>query len=202
MTFRTFARLFATSVALVITLAACGGSNDDAAPSVASVAVQVPTTNAPAVDESVATTTSTIIINTTTPTIDTRTDEEKAVDLLDLMLAQLRADDLVGTADCVVERLESEGIPITGQGAPEIIATLGCDPSIGAALFPTANFGFDQPTSACVADGLTAGAAATPLTEAESFFSSAVPPAALLETIATDCGVTVDELESAFFTSS
>lgn len=180
-------RLFATLFAFTFALAACGSSDETAEPEAADTTT--PTTEVTASEPAT--------IESTT-TVDDRTDEEKAIDQLDLMLVQLRTEDLIATADCVVERLESEGIDLVGQGAPEMVAALGCDPAIGVQLFRTQGFGFTDVQSACVVLGLTTATAAVPLEDAETFFSTPTPPDGVLEAISSECGVPLDELTQGF----
>lgn len=187
-------RLLSTIVAIALVMTACSSSDEPAeaaAPETADTAAATTSTAAP-------TTAAPDVVEPTTTTVDNRTDEEKAIDQLDLMLVQLRTVDLIATADCVVERLESEGIEIVGQGAPEMVAALGCDPGIGTQLFGTASFGFTESQSVCVVGQLTAATAAVPLEEAEAFFSTPTPPDDVLAGIASVCDVPLDELQQGF----
>lgn len=189
MLFETSLRRLATAIVCAAFFTACGGSDDVAAPAT--------TTAAP-----VETTTTTTAPETTTEapetTVDNRTDRERAIDRLDLTLLQLRTADLVATADCVVERLESEGIEVTGEGAPELIAALGCEPALGYQLMGAASFDVDDEQGECIVNALITGAAQVPLTEAEAFFSTPTPPDTLLQGISTICDVTIDQLEQGF----
>ena len=188
MLFETSLRRLAIAIAFAALLTACGGSDDDATPA---------TTTAAPVE-----TTTTAAVETTTEapetTVDNRTDRERAIDRLDLTLLQLRTADLVATADCVVERLESEGIELTGEGAPELIAALGCEPALGYQLMGAGSFDVDDEQGECIVNALITGAAQVPLTDAEAFFSTPTPPDALLQGISAICGVTIEQLEQGF----
>ena len=189
MSFWKFSRFLAALATVVIILAGCGDS-DDAAETEPSGAAEASTDTTAAAPSSSPTSSAT--------TIDERTDEERAIDQLDLMLVQLRTIDLVATADCVVDRLRAENIEIVGRGAPEIVAALGCDPTISAQLFSAESFDLTTEQRSCVVDALGTATAAVPLDEAEAFFSTPVPPDEVLEGVADDCEVSVEELVAGF----
>lgn len=181
MTLCTFSRRIAFALVFIVIVASCGGSEEAAEPST--------------VDD--ADTTADTTAESTTPEVDDRTDDEKAIDQLDLMLFQLRVDDLVATADCVVDRLRSEGIDLAEQG-PQMIAALRCDPATGTQLFAGVSAGMPGDTGVCVVERLTEEAANVPLDEADTFFSAPTPPDAVLQSIADTCDVSLDDLELLF----
>ena len=112
------------------------------------------------------------------------------------MILQLGGQDLVATADCVIERLEDENIELTGQGAPEILATLGCDPSTSAGLFAAPTL---EPEDAlCVTTETGAWLSSQPLSQAEELLGAQRPPQALFDSVAETCGVTQDQLDEVF----
>ena len=188
-----FPRWFAGLFALALVLAACGGSEEIAEPELADTAE----VSEPA-DETNADSEQAEEPEAPTTTVDERTDRERAIDQLDLMLLQLGATDLVSTADCVVERLDEEGIEIVGQGAPEIAASLACDRVLGDQLFGAESFDLPEEDGQCFVEGLIDAIIDTPLSEVETFFAAATPPAEALETISSDCGVTLEQLNSGF----
>ncbi len=203
MTSRPSSRLIAALIALMFIVAACGGSDSTA--SVEADAEVAETTDSTTVEEPEPESESETdddepepVIEESAIPIDDRTDREIAIDQLDLMLLQLRTVDLVAVADCVVARLDAEGIEIVGQGAPELAAALSCDPTISDQLFSAASFNVTETQGACIVDGLANAAANTPLDEAEAFFSAATPPNEVLIIIAGQCDVTLEELASGF----
>lgn len=193
MNFRISSRLITALIALVFVLAACSGSDSTADATAATTSEAAETTTTTEAPETEA-----VIEEAAIPEVDTRTPREIAIDQLDLMLAELRTSDLVATADCVVERLDSEGIEIVGRGAPEIIAALGCDPTIANQLFNPQSFNVSETEGVCIVDGLAAATTAIPLDEAEAFFSTSTPPVEILEEISSTCGVTVEQLNQGF----
>ena len=187
MTSWTSPRLIAVALSFALVLTACGGSSDDSEAESTS-SLQTSSTSTADSEEPEA----------EGPGIDNRTEEEIAIDQLDVMLVQLGTDDLIGTADCVVERLESEGIEIVGQGGPELVAALGCDPGIGTRLFSPESFDVGEAEGECIVAGLVDAATRVRLAEAEAFFGTPTPPDAVLQTISSDCGVSLEELDRGF----
>ena len=193
MSFWSFSRLVSTVVVFILILSACSSSEGETEAADASSATA---TSLPVAEEDST--------DTTTPaespatTVDNRTDREKAIDQLDLMLVQLRVEDLVATADCVVDRLDEEGIEIVGQGAPELVAAVGCDRALATQLFSVANFGVSEVEGTCIVDQLADATAVVPLEDAEAYFSTPKPPDDVLQTIATDCDVPLTTLEQGF----
>ena len=129
--------LFASLVAMVI-LASCS-SDDETATAAATTAPETveespeadDTDDAPDADASdVDAADEPAEADIPTTTIDERTDLEIATDNLDVTSFQLGVEDLEGAADCVIERLESEGVPFTGEGTAELIALIRCEPDV------------------------------------------------------------------------
>ncbi len=179
-------RLRLGALVLVVFLAGCSGSDDaghSESPEPFESTTTIDTEEPDETDEA--------------PTV-LSAEEEAAVDQLDLVLLQLGTTELVATADCVVERLKSEDVEITGQGAPELVAALRCEPALSARLFNAEAFGFPQEQSSCIVDRLGEATAAVPLAEAEAYFSTPTPPDAVIQAISAVCGVSVDELTASF----
>ncbi len=193
---RSITKFFVAAIALSVLLAACGGgdADPDAAsvePSVDSTTTSPPTTAAEVESEPEATTTTAAESEPAAPTttVDARTPEEIALDDLDIMVVQLAgADDLIRLSDCVVERLDSEGVPLVGQGSPELVALLGCEPDIIRSLIgiPAS---IPPDTGECLLTGIGGWIADLPLLEGEAFFQSASPPAELVAQLSGDCDV-------------
>lgn len=189
MTFLKFSRWLIAVLALAVALAACGGSDDTTA---------AETTDSETEAEEAESSVEPAQLDSSTTTVDDRTDRERAIDQLDLMLLQLGVGDLVATADCVVDRLDEEGIEIVGQGAPELAAALACDRGVADQLFSAASFDLPPADGQCVVDGLIDAIIDIPLAESEAFFGASMPPAEVLEMIATECGVAVEQLNQGF----
>ena len=136
----------------------------------------------------------------TTSTVDTRTDDEIAIDRLDVMMFDLgvAGPDLESTANCVVERLESENIEVVGQDTPELVALFGCDDTVLSRWMPEANPALSPETWSCTVESIGDWINELTIPEAEAFFEAAQPPVEFIELTATRCDVTADELASAF----
>ena len=132
-----------------------------------------------------------------TTTIDERTDLEIATDNLDVTSFQLGVEDLEGAADCVIERLESEGVPFTGEGTAELIALIRCEPDVINSWLPETNpvlFGRDWTcTVGSVGDWLSARS----IPEAEEFLSAGAPPQEFFDLTAQTCGIDAGNVAAA-----
>lgn len=132
-----------------------------------------------------------------TTTIDERTDLEIATDNLDVTSFQLGVEDLEGAADCVIERLDSEGIPFTGEGTAELIALIRCEPDAINSWLPETNpvlFGRDWTcTVGSVGDWLSARS----IPEAEEFLSAGAPPQEFFDLTAETCGIDAADVAAA-----
>ena len=179
------------AVALALLLAACGsdGSDAEAAPAETSTTATTATTTS-------TTATSTTEADTEGPTPppteaeDTRTFEEIAVDQLDLMIVQLGgSQNLEALADCVIDRLESEEITLTGQGSPELAALLRCNPDSIHSLIMLNEALAPVETIECLEDGIGEWIAGLPLAEASTFFDAPTPPDELISQLSASCGV-------------
>jgi len=172
--------LFVQFAAGAILLASCGGGEAEVAATTTTSTTSTTTTTA-----------------TSTTEVDERSDEEIALDQLDLMLVQLGVQaDLVEVADCVIDRLDAEGIELVGQGTPELIAALACEPSVGQTLFNVENLPLPTDQATCVIDGISGWLGSLPLTEAEELIGQ-TPPEELLEELSGDCDVALEELRAA-----
>ena len=190
MSSRKLPRLSTVLFAFAIALAACGSSDEATVPDVDEAAGST--------TEETTDTTSNVEPAELDGPIDDRSPRELAIEQLDLMLLQLGTVDLIPTSDCVVERLDSEGFEIEGQGGPEIVAALGCDPTVGNELFSATAFNVGPEQGSCIVDGLISATSSIPLADAETFFSTPVPPDEVLEAISSRCDVPVDVLTQGF----
>ena len=193
--------LFASLVAMVI-LASCSSDDETAtaatttpesveeAPETTDAADAPAPSDADAADEAAE-------ADIPTTTIDERTDLEIATDNLDVTSFQLGVEDLEGAADCVIERLDSEGIPFTGEGTAELIALIRCEPDAINSWLPETNpvlFGRDWTcTVGSVGDWLSARS----IPEAEEFLSAGAPPQEFFDLTAQTCGIDAVDVAAA-----
>lgn len=194
--------LFASLVAMVI-LASCSSDDENAtaattttpesveeAPETTDAADAPAPSDADAADEAAE-------ADIPTTTIDERTDLEIATDNLDVTSFQLGVEDLEGAADCVIERLDSEGIPFTGEGTAELIALIRCEPDAINSWLPETNpvlFGRDWTcTVGSVGDWLSARS----IPEAEEFLSAGAPPQEFFDLTAETCGIDAADVAAA-----
>lgn len=194
--------LFASLVAMVI-LASCSSDDETAtaattttpesveeAPETTDAADAPAPSDADAADEAAE-------ADIPTTTIDERTDLEIATDNLDVTSFQLGVEDLEGAADCVIERLDSEGIPFTGEGTAELIALIRCEPDAINSWLPETNpvlFGRDWTcTVGSVGDWLSARS----IPEAEEFLSAGAPPQEFFDLTAETCGIDAADVAAA-----
>ena len=92
--------------------------------------------------------------------------------------------------------LEREGVPLTGQGSPELVALLGCEPAVVESLLGVDPAAAPTETRDCVVAELGAWIAGLPLKEASIFFEAATPPADLVQQVAQACELGEAEVES------
>ncbi len=194
-------RLIGAVLACILILASCSSADETAsttttvAPDSADIE-ESSTTDAPAATTEAPELTDEGSESTTT-TIDDRTPEQIAIDELDVTSFQLGIEDLEGAANCVIERLESEGIEFTGNGTAEILALNACEPDIVTQWLPTSNPALPLDVWTCtvveIGDWLNAGTIA----EGEEFLGAESPPAEFIEVAADACGVSVEELTAA-----
>lgn len=190
-------RMLGLLLGAALILAACGSDSEAGSDVAADAAAQTTsTTTAVSDDSDGATTTTAPTFNTSFPTIDERTPEEAAIDQLDLMIAQLGIRDIPTAADCVIERLDEEGIELVGQGAPELVALLGCEPSAASVLLGSDSSILPPNVWDCVTNGIGAWMSGIPLDEAEEFLEAETPPADLIADLSSACAVEEDVLEA------
>ena len=190
MTRITSPKLAALAIALTFLLAACGSGDSDAA-------ATATTSHSPTTTVAATTTTATFEPDTTT-TEDTRTPEEAAVDRLDLMVVQLTGgfDNLVENSDCVVERLEAEEIPLTGQGTPELAALISCAPQVLENIIRIDPEAVPADVRTCLTATAATWIGDLTLVEATIFLESPAPPSELTTLLSTVCDVTEEEAQS------
>lgn len=170
-------RLFPVAIAGLLFLAGCSGADDSTVTTSAPIDV-------PAED--------------TTTTVDDRTAEEIAIDRLDLMMFDLGVTDLEGTANCVIERLESENIEVTGESTSELVALFGCDENVISRWLPTTNPALPPETWSCTVESIGDWINELTIPEAEAFFEAVQPPGEFIELTAARCNVSEDDLVAAF----
>lgn len=199
MTRITAFKFTAVAFALMFLLAACGSGEESGAlpDNIATVPVPAPTTEAPAADAPTTTNTFVPQIQEPTGTAEERSPEEAAQNDLDVMIAQLLGtENLLEISDCIVERLDSEGVPLTGQGSPELAALIGCEPGAIDRLITLDPTLADEPTRICLTAGIATWIGGLPLEEAQVFFQSPVPPDELVTLLGSICNLTVEEVET------
>lgn len=173
-------RLFLAAVAGLLLLAGCSSGDDS---------TSATTTTVAAVEASA---------EDTTTTIDTRTDEEIVIDRLDLMMFDLGITDLETASNCVVERLESENIELTGEGTSELIAVFGCNEGALARWLPPTNPALSTEAWTCTVESIGDWINALTIPEAQAFFEAEEPPVEFIDLAAFNCNVSADELVAAF----
>lgn len=171
---------------VALSVAACG--SDDPDRELASAPAPTPTAIESVVEATVV----------ETPTADAeqeadeRTAEEVAIGKLDVMIYQLGGRDLEGVTTCIVDRLASEGVELTGEGSPDLVAALGCEPDLVDGLIRLDPTAAPEQTRDCVTRTIGAWMASLPLTEASTFFQAAAPPAELVADLSAECDLSED----------
>ncbi len=176
------------AIALAMILTACG--SDDSEPASAAPEADTETESASAADSE-----ETDVVPEGGE-VDDRTPEEIAEDQLDLMMVQLGLTDLENIGNCVVERLDAEGIPLTGQGSPELAALVGCDPSVIDNMIEINPAAAEPETVSCLSFELADWIGSIPLADSEAFFQGASPPPELISALAEGCDLAEDEVTS------
>ena len=176
------------AIALAMILTACG--SDDSEPASAAPEADTETESASAPDSE-----ETDVVPEGGE-VDDRTPEEIAEDQLDLMMVQLGLTDLENIGNCVVERLDAEGIPLTGQGSPELAALVGCDPSVIDNMIEINPAAAEPETVSCLSFELADWIGSIPLADSEAFFQGASPPPELISALAEGCDLAEDEVTS------
>jgi len=184
-------RLSLVLVAGLFVLASCGSSDESDA------ALAPP--DAP--DTPAEETTSVTITEATSTAPDTRTEQEIAVDKLDLMMIQLGLDqleELESATSCVMDRLESEGVEFTGEGTADLIALSECNDTIISAWLPSTNSALADDMWACTVESIGEWIGDLSIADAEAFFAAASPPEEFIEQTADSCNATTEEIAAAF----
>lgn len=189
MTSRSLPRLSRLSLVVMtglLVLAGCGSADDSTAP-----ATPAPT---------VVATESPVAQAADTPT-DDRTEQEVAVDKLDLMMIQLgisELEDFEAAESCVTARLESENIEFTGEGTADLIALAGCNDTIISAWLPPTNPALPDETWACTVESIGDWIGELSIPDAEAFFAGDSPPQDFIDRTADRCNATTDDIAAAF----
>jgi len=147
-------------------------------------------------DETASSTSAASGVDTTT-TVDERTADEVAIDQLDVMMFDLGVTDLEATANCVIERLESENIELEGAGTSELVALFGCDEASLSQWLPPTNEALPPETWTCTVESFGEWIEDFTVVEAEAFFGAVEQPADFIEFTANRCDVSAEDLASA-----
>ena len=186
-------RLASVLFAIVLALAACGSDSADTT----AVESETPVAEEPAEAESDSPAVEdggVSIEDAAIPEgaeIDDRTEEEIIQDNLDGILIRLsvEVEDLDDISECIIDRLEGEGIAVTGQGAAEIVALVGCEPDIIGNILGINPAVADEATRSCALGAIGAWFSEIPLLEAEVVLQAPEPPQSVRDQIVSDCDV-------------
>jgi hypothetical protein len=179
-------RLGLVSIAVLFILTSCGSDEESSAAADA--------TEAPSEE-------TTIVVEPTSVIVDNRTEQEIAVDKLDLMMIQLgisELEDFESATSCVIERLESEGIAFTGEGTASLIALSACNKTVVSQWLPSTNPALPEPVWACTVENIGEWISELTIPEAEAFFAAASPPPEFIEQTAERCDASVGDMAAAF----
>lgn len=202
----TFLRLFLAAMAAMLILASCSSDDEAAAPdttvaesaddsaSGGAEADEVETTEQTEVDDEAA---AEPADDAPTTTVDTRTDLEIATDNLDVTSFQLGVEDLEGAANCVIDRLEEEGIPFTGEGTAELIALIRCEPDTITQWLPDSNPVLVGNDWNCTVRQIGEWLSARTIPEAEEFLGAGAPPQEFFDLAAQNCNLDVNDVAAA-----
>ncbi len=124
---------------------------------------------------------------------DDRSPEQRAIDQFDVTMYQLGVRDLAGVSDCVLERLDSEGLTVLDDEAANFAALFGCEPDVRTVFFGDQSAALGAEQWDCATNEMALWISDLPLTEAQSFFAAPTLPDELLSLITFSCGVSEDE---------
>ena len=99
---------------------------------------------------------------------------------------------MVATADCVTDQLEAEGIEFTGDGAPEFVALIGCEPDVIETFVALPTSAAPPADRACILNSFASFLGELPLQDADRVLGSPAPPEDLVASLSEDCGLTED----------
>ena len=205
-------RFILTAVAFVILLAACGSGDSTAevaAPEPAAEEAETgqvaedpapeaeteePAAEEPADAETDDVTPEPVVEPAAIPGGANATPEEAAADALDLIILQLGipSENLIATAECVTDQLEAEGIEFTGDGAPEFVALIGCEPDVIETFVALPASAAPPADRACILNSFASFLGELPLQDADRVLGSPAPPEDLVASLSEDCGLTED----------
>lgn len=129
--------------------------------------------------------------------VDDRTPEEVAIDELDVMIFQLGIQNIEEAADCVIDRLESEGVELVGQGTAELIALTRCEPSVISEWLPESNPLLPANRWSCVVEGIGSFLNEQTIAEAEAFLGATTPSDDLVERLSDRCETPPEDIFAA-----
>ena len=200
-------RFVLTAVAFAILLAACGSGDSTAevaAPEPAAEEAETDQvaedpapeaeTEEPADAETDDVTPEPVVEPAAIPGGANATPEEAAADALDLIILQLGipSENLIATAECVTDQLEAEGIEFTGDGAPEFVALIGCEPDVIETFVALPTSAAPPADRACILNSFASFVGELPLQDADRVLGSPAPPEDLVASLSEDCGLTED----------
>ena len=200
-------RFVLTAVAFAILLAACGSGDSTAevaAPEPAAEEAETDQvaedpapeaeTEEPADAETDDVTPEPVVEPAAIPGGANATPEEAAADALDLIILQLGipSENLIATAECVTDQLEAEGIEFTGDGAPEFVALIGCEPDVIETFVALPTSAAPPADRACILNSFASFLGELPLQDADRVLGSPAPPEDLVASLSEDCGLTED----------
>lgn len=200
-------RFVLTAVAFAILLAACGSGDSTAevaAPEPAAEEAETDRvaedpapeaeTEEPADAETDDVTPEPVVEPAAIPGGANATPEEAAADALDLIILQLGipSENLIATAECVTDQLEAEGIEFTGDGAPEFVALIGCEPDVIETFVALPTSAAPPADRACILNSFASFLGELPLQDADRVLGSPAPPEDLVASLSEDCGLTED----------
>lgn len=173
-------------------LSACSGDDADSAAATTTAPVEDTTTTTEAPDEAND-------LQAPLPSIDDRTPEEVSIDQIDLMALQLGipAENLEAAVNCVIERFDSEGVALTGEGLQPLLALNGCAPEVVTEWLPETNPALAQQDWDCTVRSIGEWVNDGTIAEGEEFLTAETPPQEFLDRTAQSCGIDGDTITAA-----
>jgi len=191
---RALLRLAYLLIASLFVLASCG-DDDESASSTTTTTTSQTTTSATAADD--AATQAEAVEVEGPAAVDDRSTEEIAIGRLDVSMAQLGITEFEETANCVMDRLESEGIELTGEGTAELIALTRCDVSVVSEWLPDTNENLADDDWACTVESIGDWINELSIPDAEAFFAASSPSTEFVEVTAGRCDASAEEIAAA-----
>ena len=178
-------RILAVVVASLLILASCSSAEETSSTAPAS------TEAATAVDDATNSEAS------PETTIDNRSEEERIIDAIDAMAFQLGITDLETATDCVLARLESEGLEPTGANTAELIALNRCQPQVISFWLPVSNAVLAPADWNCTVLQIGEWINELSIPDAEAFLSSTVAPDEFVQRAGSACNISPEDVARA-----